>query len=115
MPTKPTTNTTPITSGEQLREALGLRGPPPPRQAGPLRHDSAFVAAAAALPGAIRSGAALRTALGQRPPVVLRRPEAKPAVEMRQDAGPAAAPVLVGVGPIRSSAELRARLGVHAR
>lgn len=102
-----------ITSAAQLREVLGLRGPPPPRQGSAMRYDDrGLSAAAAALPGAIRSNAQLRAALGERPPLVLRRPpENPPADVMRQDAAPAGS----GFGPVRSSAELRARLGMPAR
>ncbi len=77
------------------------------------RHDAADASGRplAAGAGTIRSAAALRRALGELPPRQPRRVLVNPAaVQLRHDAL-ATAPV----GPVRSSTELRARLGMTRR
>ena len=113
---------TKITSSAQLKAALGMREPPAPRwrTAGPalphVARADAMEAAARAKAGVVASSAELRARYGIPEPKPLygpqrRSPEPQPVVtveNMRLDAP--AAPQQPATGPVRSFAELRARL-----
>lgn len=100
-----------VTSSADLRKRLGVQGPPQPRREALARHDAAIHAAA----GFVSSSKELRARLGRPEPIKPRyaslaetmRPA--PAAEaMRTDAAQPS-------GPVRSAAELRARLGLPRR
>ena len=103
-----------ITSCAQLKAALGIREAPPPRRReggsllpGGARMDAKAMAAA----GFVTSAAQLRERMGLPAPF---KPRWVPYGEVvRQDAAPPA-PVSP-TGPVRSLAELRARLGMPRR